>query len=94
MSTDRSPEQRAFAARLAAARKVHGLTQTDLAALLGVSLPRYHSCESATASPNRIELYRKVCLHLHVTMDWLFFGSRAGLSVEMAEKLYADKKIT
>lgn len=74
---------RDFARRLAVARQVHGYRQTELAALIDVSLPRYHAWEHGLATPNSIELYRRLCLQLGITMNWLFFGDAQGLSAKM-----------
>lgn len=89
-NTRPSPELAAFGARLAAARKVQGLSQTELAALIGVSLPRYHAWEHAIALPNRIELYGRLCQHLAVTVDWLFFGNSAALPRGLKQRLDAQ----
>ena len=70
-----SPDRDAFALRLAAARKIRGYRQAELADLIGVARPRYHSWENATATPNRIEIYWKLCRCLDVTVEWLFFGN-------------------
>lgn len=77
-----SSDRDAFASRLRAARQARGYSQTQLAALIGVSLPRYHAWERASATPSRINLYRNLCRHLDVTVDWLFFGDVTGLSAE------------
>lgn len=82
-----SHEHLAFAMRLRAARKLQGLTQTELAKLLGVSLPRYHAWEKSIATPNSLALYHELCRNLNVTMDWLFFGDTRGLDFDISEKL-------
>jgi len=71
-----------FGVRLAAARKLRRLSQTELAGLLGVSLPRYHAWEHNNATPNNIALYGKLCSQLDVTVNWLFFGEDSVLSPE------------
>ncbi|MFO1037939.1 MAG: helix-turn-helix domain-containing protein [Geminicoccaceae bacterium] len=76
-----------FGMRLAAARKARGFSQTHLAALVGVSLPRYHAWERDNSTPNNIAIYRELCRQLDVTVDWLFFGDTKALSPETAEKL-------
>jgi transcriptional regulator with XRE-family HTH domain len=80
-------DDKSFGRRLAAARKVRGLTQTHLSALLGVSLPRYHAWERDNSTPNSIAIYRDICLQLDVTVDWLFFGDPKSLSIESYTKI-------
>ncbi len=81
------PDTHSFGMRLAAARKAKGFSQTHLAALLGVSLPRYHAWERDNSTPNSIAIYRELCRQLEVTVDWLFFGDMRGLSAETAAKV-------
>lgn len=86
---DPSPQQQAFAKRLQAARRVRGFSQTRMAELLGVSLPRYHAWETGHAAPNKFELYAGLRQQLHVTVDWLFFGDTSAILADQAQKLEA-----
>ena len=73
MSDSKEEHRKAFVRRVREAREGVGLTQTDMASLLGVSQPTYAKYETRnTMVP--LYLIKRFCLACDVTIDWLVTG--------------------
>lgn len=69
-----------YGERLRAARKMNGLTQTELAEKLGITQKSYQRMESGNHDLKMSTIY-KICQTLNVSADWLM-----GLNVNIQDK--------
>lgn len=58
--------------RFAQLRKEQGLTQQQMAEIIGIHLTQVKRYESGQAQPS-IEILKKIALAFHTTTDWLVF---------------------
>lgn len=58
--------------RFAQLRKEQGLTQQQMAEMVGIHLTQVKRYESGQAQPS-IEILKKIALAFHTTTDWLVF---------------------
>ena len=67
--------------RIKTARKTAGLSQTDLAARVGVSQPAIANWESGVHDPRRL-MIAKIAEALRVSTDWLAGGARSSVEAD------------
>lgn len=67
--------------RIRLARKVKGLNQADLAAMIGVTQPAVANWESGVHDPRRL-LLAKLATVLDVSLDWLAAGARSAAELD------------
>jgi len=73
-----------FLARIKAAREAKGLSQTEMAAILGVPQGTYHKYECRTLMPHK--LLAKFCFHVGVTVNDIYYGTAAaGVALRAAK---------
>ncbi len=80
--------KQSFMARVKEAREARGLTQEEMATLLGINQPKYHKYESRSYLPH--DLVPRFCLAAGVEEHWLFTGRRR--QAEVAEVAAAPTK--
>lgn len=68
-------------------RKDKGISQKDLAAMIGVAPSTYSQYESGTRSPDVIKI-KKIAQALQVTGDYLLFGTDAPFREENKQPEY------
>jgi transcriptional regulator with XRE-family HTH domain len=90
METDTS-EKDAVAARLVAAREARGLSQTQLAEMLGIQRQRLSLWENGGSFPNSARMIRTLCDALGISADWLIFGRAGSLPPETYRAIYAKR---
>lgn len=67
--------------RIRLARKVKGLNQAELAAIIGVTQPAVANWESGVHDPRRLVL-AKLANALDVSLDWLAAGARSAMELD------------
>jgi transcriptional regulator with XRE-family HTH domain len=77
----------AISQRLNLLRLASGETQTQFAARLGISLPRWNNMERG--SPLSKEVALMIVRSTDITLDWLFLGKTSGLTLKRLQELEA-----
>ena len=83
-----SPLQIAVSARLRVVQTELGLTDENMAALVGVSASRWKNWINQQNFPDEEAMVR-LCLLAHITMDWIYRGDVASLPLAKAIRLTA-----
>lgn len=76
----------AIAKRLELTRTVLGLSQAEFAEGAGIARNTYNQWEKAKGRP-QLDGAMALCQTYALTLDWIYFGEKAGLSYSLAQKL-------